>query len=135
MIGSERPARYGVAVGGDTVGDLVTNRQREGSACGAERVVDGEHHVHIALIGEGGGPVVRRSRHAANSRICIRRRPERLVYRNGFGYRELRADEVNARFKELTDNECSVKDLRTWQGTAPTVSTTMNSGQRLSNVR
>ncbi len=40
-----------------------------------------------------------------------------LVYRNGSGYRELRVDEVNARFKELTDSECSVKDLRTWQGT------------------
>ncbi|QLY34278.1 DNA topoisomerase IB [Nocardia huaxiensis] len=41
-----------------------------------------------------------------------------LVHRNGRGYREVRADDVNARFRELTGPEFSVKDLRTWQATA-----------------
>ncbi|MFC8529315.1 DNA topoisomerase IB [Nocardia sp. NPDC057227] len=40
-----------------------------------------------------------------------------LVYRQGDAYRELHADDINARFKELADCECSAKDLRTWQGT------------------
>ncbi|WP_040785858.1 DNA topoisomerase IB [Nocardia pneumoniae] len=40
-----------------------------------------------------------------------------LVYRNGRGYGELRADDINLRFKELAACECSVKDLRTWQAT------------------
>ncbi|WP_067658089.1 DNA topoisomerase IB [Nocardia harenae] len=40
-----------------------------------------------------------------------------LVYRQGAAYRELRSDDINARFKELACCECSAKDLRTWQGT------------------
>ncbi|MBF6080294.1 DNA topoisomerase IB [Nocardia cyriacigeorgica] len=43
--------------------------------------------------------------------------PRLLVYRDGTGYHELHAEEINARFKELTSPECTVKDLRTWQGT------------------
>ncbi|VFA97962.1 DNA topoisomerase IB [Nocardia cyriacigeorgica] len=40
-----------------------------------------------------------------------------LVYRDDTGFHELHAEEINTRFKELTTPECSVKDLRTWQGT------------------
>ncbi|MCZ9325306.1 DNA topoisomerase IB [Nocardia farcinica] len=41
-----------------------------------------------------------------------------LTYRCPDGaYRELHAEEINARFKELVGEECSAKDLRTWQGT------------------
>ncbi|MEU2121773.1 DNA topoisomerase IB [Nocardia niwae] len=40
-----------------------------------------------------------------------------LVYRDGSRYGELRADDINSRFRELADCECSVKDLRTWQAT------------------
>ncbi|MBF6331234.1 DNA topoisomerase IB [Nocardia transvalensis] len=40
-----------------------------------------------------------------------------LAYRNGSGYRELHADDINARFKELVGGECTAKDLRTWQAT------------------
>lgn len=40
-----------------------------------------------------------------------------LVYRDGDAYRELRSEDINARFKELADCECSAKDMRTWQGT------------------
>lgn len=37
--------------------------------------------------------------------------------RNGSGWEEIRADDLNARFKELVGNDYSVKDLRTWHGT------------------
>ncbi|WP_280253262.1 DNA topoisomerase IB [Nocardia abscessus] len=40
-----------------------------------------------------------------------------LVYRDGGRYGELRADDINLRFRELAACECSVKDLRTWQAT------------------
>jgi len=47
-----------------------------------------------------------------------RRRCERLlVCRNGSEDIELRADDLNARFKELVGDEYTVKDLRTWHGT------------------
>ncbi|MEU2254681.1 DNA topoisomerase IB [Nocardia xishanensis] len=51
---------------------------------------------------------VRRSR-AVSKRL--------LIYRDTSGYGELHADDINARFRELADCECSAKDLRTWQGT------------------
>lgn len=53
-------------------------------------------------------------------RALLRSNPDSdrlLVYRNGRGYGELRADDINLRFKELAACECSVKDLRTWQAT------------------
>lgn len=53
-------------------------------------------------------------------RSLTRRKPasERfLVCRNGSGWEEIRADDLNARFKELVGNDYSVKDLRTWHGT------------------
>ncbi|MFF3224024.1 DNA topoisomerase IB [Nocardia suismassiliense] len=57
----------------------------------------------------------------ANAIRAMRRCPAEssrlLVYRNGTGYRELHADDVNLRFKELACCECSAKDLRTWQAT------------------
>jgi DNA topoisomerase-1 len=40
-----------------------------------------------------------------------------LVYRNGSGWADLHADDLNARFKELVGDEYTVKDLRTWHGT------------------
>ncbi|ONI88706.1 DNA topoisomerase [Actinosynnema sp. ALI-1.44] len=40
-----------------------------------------------------------------------------LVYREGRKWREVRADSVNARFKELTGEEFTAKDLRTWNAT------------------
>ncbi|MCA2206813.1 DNA topoisomerase IB [Nocardia rosealba] len=43
--------------------------------------------------------------------------PRLLVYRDKNGYRELHADDINARFKALTETDCTVKDLRTWQAT------------------
>jgi DNA topoisomerase-1 len=40
-----------------------------------------------------------------------------LVCRNGTGWTDLHADDLNARFKELVGEEYTVKDLRTWHGT------------------
>lgn len=37
--------------------------------------------------------------------------------RNGSGWADIRADDLNAHFNELVGNDCSVKDLRTWHGT------------------
>jgi DNA topoisomerase I len=49
------------------------------------------------------------------------RRPERtdrfLVCRNGSGWIDLHADDLNAKFKQLVGDEYTVKDLRTWHGT------------------
>jgi len=53
-------------------------------------------------------------------RALLRRsdRTERfLVCRNASGWVDIRADDLNARFKELVGEEYSVKDLRTWHGT------------------
>jgi DNA topoisomerase-1 len=53
-------------------------------------------------------------------RALLRRRDrtERLlVCRNGSGWIDLHADDLNARFKELVGDEYTVKDLRTWHGT------------------
>ncbi len=45
-------------------------------------------------------------------------RPDRLlVCRNGSGWTDIHADDLNARFKELVGDEYTVKDLRTWHGT------------------
>ncbi|UQX09939.1 DNA topoisomerase IB [Candidatus Mycobacterium methanotrophicum] len=43
--------------------------------------------------------------------------PRLLVYRTSDGWSEVRADELNARFRKLVGDEFSVKDLRTWHGT------------------
>lgn len=40
-----------------------------------------------------------------------------LVYRDGAAWQELRAEDVNGRFKELVGDQYSVKDLRTWNAT------------------
>jgi DNA topoisomerase-1 len=49
------------------------------------------------------------------------RRPDRtdrfLVCRNGSGWIDLHADDLNAKFKQLVGDEYTVKDLRTWHGT------------------
>lgn len=51
----------------------------------------------------------------------LMRRPHRgerlLVCRNGSGWTDLHADDLNSRFKELVGDEYTVKDLRTWHGT------------------
>ncbi|MCV7258987.1 DNA topoisomerase IB [Mycobacterium shimoidei] len=43
--------------------------------------------------------------------------PRLLVYRTSDGWHEVRADDLNSRFRELVGDEFSVKDLRTWHGT------------------
>lgn len=43
--------------------------------------------------------------------------PRLLIYKTSDGWCELRADDLNARFRELVGEEFSVKDLRTWHGT------------------
>ncbi|MBV9514841.1 MAG: DNA topoisomerase IB [Mycobacteriaceae bacterium] len=46
------------------------------------------------------------------------RSPRLLVYRGSDGdWIEVRADDVNLRFRELVGDEFSIKDLRTWHGT------------------
>jgi DNA topoisomerase I len=40
-----------------------------------------------------------------------------LVVRNGSGWSDVHADDLNARFKELLGEDYTVKDLRTWHGT------------------
>ncbi len=40
-----------------------------------------------------------------------------FAYRTAEGWRQLHADEVNERFKELAGDEFTVKDLRTWNAT------------------
>lgn len=50
-------------------------------------------------------------------RRCRSGSPRLLVYRNGTGYRELHAEDINLRFRELACCDCSAKDLRTWQAT------------------
>ena len=51
----------------------------------------------------------------------LMRRPDRterfLVCRNSSGWIDVRADDLNARFKELAGDDYTVKDLRTWHGT------------------
>ena len=51
----------------------------------------------------------------------LMRRPNRterlLACRNSSGWIDVRADDLNARFKELVGDEYTVKDLRTWHGT------------------
>jgi len=52
---------------------------------------------------------------------ALLRRPNRterlLVCRNGTGWTDIHADDLNTRFKELVGDEYTVKDLRTWHGT------------------
>jgi DNA topoisomerase-1 len=52
---------------------------------------------------------------------ALLRRPDRtdrlLVCRNSSDWKEIHADDLNARFKELVGDEYTVKDLRTWHGT------------------
>lgn len=52
---------------------------------------------------------------------ALMRRPDRaerlLVCRNASGWVDVRAEDLNARFKELAGDGYTVKDLRTWHGT------------------
>ena len=52
---------------------------------------------------------------------ALMRRPDRterlLVCRNSSDWRDIRAEDLNTRFKELVGAEYTVKDLRTWHGT------------------
>lgn len=52
---------------------------------------------------------------------ALMRRPNRterlLVCRDASGWLDVRADDLNARFKELAGDGYTVKDLRTWHGT------------------
>ncbi len=40
-----------------------------------------------------------------------------LVSRSASGWKELHADDLNAKFKELVGDDYTIKDLRTWHGT------------------
>ncbi|MGC7100905.1 DNA topoisomerase IB [Amycolatopsis lurida] len=40
-----------------------------------------------------------------------------LVHRSGHGWHEVRAEDINDRFKELAGDEFTAKDLRTWNAT------------------
>ncbi len=40
-----------------------------------------------------------------------------LAYRNGRGYRDVKANDINAFIKEVVGTEFSAKDFRTWHGT------------------
>lgn len=40
-----------------------------------------------------------------------------LCYREGKQWHEVHADDVNARFKEIAGQDCTAKDLRTWNAT------------------
>ncbi|HEX3547335.1 MAG TPA: DNA topoisomerase IB [Mycobacterium sp.] len=52
---------------------------------------------------------------------ALRRRPDRtdrlLVCRNGSGWADIRAEDLNTRFKQLVGDDYTIKDLRTWHGT------------------
>ncbi len=52
---------------------------------------------------------------------ALMRRPDRterlLACRNSSEWKDVRAEDLNARFKELVGDEYTVKDLRTWHGT------------------
>ncbi len=52
---------------------------------------------------------------------ALMRRPDRterlMVCRTSSGWIDVRADDLNTRFKELAGDEYTVKDLRTWHGT------------------
>ncbi|WP_338758280.1 DNA topoisomerase IB [Nocardia vulneris] len=50
-------------------------------------------------------------------RRCRHDSPRLLVYRKGSRYCELHADDINDLFREWSESDCSVKDLRTWHGT------------------
>nr|WP_090342180.1 DNA topoisomerase IB [Mycolicibacterium malmesburyense]CRL72558.1 topoisomerase IB [Mycolicibacterium malmesburyense] len=58
---------------------------------------------------------------AVRSVRALLRRPERterlLVCRNGSGWVDIHAEDLNTRFKELVGDRYTVKDLRTWHGT------------------
>jgi len=43
--------------------------------------------------------------------------PELFAYRNGRAWRDVRSDEINEHLKELTGEEFSAKDFRTWNAT------------------
>jgi DNA topoisomerase IB len=43
--------------------------------------------------------------------------PRLLVYRDGASWVEVRSDDLNARLKELTNEDFSAKDFRTWNAT------------------
>ncbi|EHR61653.1 DNA topoisomerase IB [Saccharomonospora cyanea] len=53
----------------------------------------------------------------ASLRRCRSGSDRLLVHRSADGWHEVRADEINERFKELAGEEFTVKDLRTWNAT------------------
>lgn len=56
---------------------------------------------------------LKRSRHADSDRLLVYRDSDSTAN----GWREARAEDVNARFQELTGDEFTAKDLRTWNAT------------------
>ncbi|OBE95794.1 DNA topoisomerase [Mycolicibacterium elephantis] len=88
-----------------------------------EHITMNRHGVEFDYPAKSG---VRRTLHLEDAEVirsvrALLRRPERgerfLVYRNGSGWSDIHADDLNSRFKELVGDEYTVKDLRTWHGT------------------
>jgi DNA topoisomerase-1 len=79
--------------------------------------------VFVDYIGKGGieQSVVLRDPALHKVVIALLRRrgggQDLLAYRNGDGWRDVRAEDVNAYLKELVGEEFTVKDLRTWHAT------------------
>ncbi|MBB4684181.1 DNA topoisomerase IB [Amycolatopsis jiangsuensis] len=82
-----------------------------GDACVFEYPAKGGLHRSVCISDEALVGVVRALLRAdpGNDRL--------LVYRTRDGWREIHADAVNERFKELAGNGCTAKDLRTWNAT------------------
>lgn len=65
----------------------------------------------VRLRDEGLVRLIRSLRRARGDEVRL------LAYRNGRGWQEIRAEDLNERFKELTGDDFTAKDLRTWNAT------------------
>lgn len=85
------------------------------------RLRGGRIHVcYLAKSGQRREVAVADRESFAVLRGLLRRRddnPELFAYRNGDGWRNVRAEEVNEFLRELAGPEFSAKDLRTWNAT------------------
>jgi DNA topoisomerase I len=79
--------------------------------------------VYAEYVGKGGVEQAVVLRDPALHKVVVallRRRgggEDLLAYRNGDGWRDVRADDVNIYLKELVGEEFTAKDLRTWHAT------------------
>ncbi len=107
-----------------TSSGVKTGTRRSSTGCwrwppGCRRSARRSGKISLCAARSGGG--WRRSRSISWIAACFgsaaRNSDRLLVFRDGGRYGELRADDINLRFRELAACECSVKDLRTWQAT------------------